>query len=319
MDDGTHARSERVRGSVTRDVLPHPGTGSAGRATGPARAEVAMSEPVIHPLPLAAGGLGVRVALDAVASAGWRTVQATLDGALALLEGGGGGAAVAWCGVLPEAGQLAVVFTWAGVVEEATLQAVLRAMAAGVRHDVVVVGVEGPQDGWFPTLARLGGVTAQVWLPEQPAPVVVWPARDADGAWTLRGAPEATEEAGFDPSRPGVILGASPPLDRDEALFLLHAAARLAQVVRPDGVVAWMRREVAPVLADEGLIDDAGGIDTEAVREAVVDALEALRTRPPEARRALVVRLAESLGGETGIDEAAARELALVMRALEIV
>jgi len=278
------------------------------------------------------GGMGFTTPAEAaLAEGGWGSVQATLAGACTLLDGANGGDAVAWCGLLdgqdPEgepARLLGIVLTWStDAVGEDALRAVSKALAAGLGSAVRVEGPQAPPEGFFPSVAVLSGQVHRVWLPQAPRPVVVWAGAGPEGGVALFGS-EALEEAPALLDAPDVVLAmnraAGPEaLDRDEALFLVHAAGRLAQVVDTDTVVRWMQRRLGPVLSDEGFLHDDGRLDSEAVREAVEDAVAVLRKRDEPSRRRLVQVLGEPLAATGGMDERVARELALAMSALDLV
>lgn len=289
-----------------------------------------MSErpsPPVYTLAAPVGGFGWTVAArEAVGAVGWGGVLRTFEGALHLIDGAHGGDAVAWCGLIEGEGgphRLAVVLTWStDAVDEGVVRAVSRALAAGLGVDVKMEGPQAPRDGFFPTLAVLGGQTHRVWLPQEPEPVVVWVGPGPEGRAALFGGPAVPEGEGW-PEAPDVVLArrqeeAMAGVDRDEALFLVHAAGRLSRVVDPGLVVRWMQRRLGPVLAQEGLITDDGRIDSEAVREAVEDAVEALKARPEPARRRVVQLLGEPLAGHGQVDEAVARELAMALAALDL-
>ncbi len=282
-------------------------------------------------LPTPVGGFGFLVDPSAcLARDGWRGVQGAMAGALALIDGARGGDAVAWCGLVEGAASdgetpaspLAVVLTWStDAVGPETVQAAAKALSTGLGSAVHLDGPAAPAEGFFPSVAILGGVLHRVRLPQDPDPVVVWAAEGLEGLG-LFGASECPPGVTWIDAVDVVLARreeAEAPLDRDEALFLVHAAGRLAQVTDPAPVIRWMQRRLGPILAEEGLLHDDGRIDTDAVREAVTDALEALRSRPAQARQALVHRLAEPLAAEGGIDEASAREIAVAMAALGLV
>lgn len=296
-----------------------------------------MSSPPSQPiarytLSTPVGGMGFSVpAREALASGGWRGVQATLAGACALLDGAQGGDAVAWCGLVEgeeEDGRaqrlLGFVLTWStDAVGEDTVRAVSKALAVGLGTAVRIEGPQAPPEGFFPTVAVLAGTVHRVWLPQAPEPVVVWAGPGPEGAVALFGSASPQDEVAL-LDAPDVVLARvpeedGPPLDRDEALFLVHAAGRLAQVVDTATVIRWMQRRLGPILADEGFLHDDGRLDSEAVREAVEDALAALRTRDEPARRRIITVLGEPLAGIGRFDQAVARELAMAMAALDLV